>query len=493
MKTVQYFLTVMLIGSWQFVLAQSFVEKVQNPSLIGSNDGDISFADIDDDMDLDMLITGYDWNRTSGRSVRSTRLYLNDGFGNYTEDTLSAFLGVVNSATEFADVDGDSDMDLMISGAGRDRMITNLYHNDGSGRFTKAVDTPFEQVGNGDLAFGDFDGDQDQDLIIFGYNDQSISSTKLYINDGQGKYTEKSASFDSISDGSISIVDVDNDQDMDVFLQGWKDIGGPTSQLYINDGNANFTPSTGTSFELLEQGEAIFTDVNKDQYSDLLLIGKNDDNKEVFASIYLNDGSANFTKLQHSGIQGRTGVSVAFADLDRDSDLDVVMIGNDTNHHQRTELYLNDGFGTFSIAQGMPFVDLSYGSVALADVDGDTDVDIVIAGTDSSNKEHVKLYINQDTTLSIRTVNRPLSLQLGLFPNPAQGNYLNIQSSFANGGQAIVSLYNLQGILISEKPWSVQKGENHLKLDISDTPAGHYLLEVIHHRQRGTTKVIIQQ
>ena len=125
----------------------------------------------------------------------SSILYTNDGVGNFSEAIDEFFEGVRTSSVAFSDIDGDNDLDVLISGefisfSG----ITRLYINDGDGIFSEAVNNPFTEVYSGKVAFADVDGDGDEDVLVTGLMaDNTVTHTaKLYLNNGQGVFTELS-------------------------------------------------------------------------------------------------------------------------------------------------------------------------------------------------------------------------------------------------------------------------------------------------------------
>jgi len=80
----------------------------------------------------------------------------------------------------------------------------------------------------------------------------------------------------------------------------------------------------------------------------------------------------------------------ALGDLDGDGDLDLVTAGRDGNGNTPTEIWFNDGNGTFSNTQGIS--GLNVRDVALGDLDGDGDLDLVL-GVEGANR----VYLNDGT------------------------------------------------------------------------------------------------
>ena len=176
----------------------------------------IDFADIDGDNDLDLILTG-----TNISGSGEAKLYTNDGLGNFTEVIGTPFIGVRYGAVAFADIDNDGDEDLFISGSmGGTNYASKVYTNDGLGNFTEVIGTSFIGVSKGSVTFTDVDNDNDLDLLIAGKTLDS-TKTRLYTNDGLGNFTELSnMPFDGIEDGGIASADIDGDNDQDIMIIG---------------------------------------------------------------------------------------------------------------------------------------------------------------------------------------------------------------------------------------------------------------------------------
>ncbi|MFQ5652008.1 MAG: choice-of-anchor D domain-containing protein, partial [bacterium] len=131
-------------GSGTFVLI--------DPATVGiserARDG-ITFGDIDNDGDLDMVF-GSDPNGA---------LYRNNGDGTFT--FLQAFTGTEGYMGGFADLDNDGDLDLLFAG-------DNLcYLNDGTGTFTSGPALPTTGIGDPRaVGFADIDNDGDLDFAF---------------------------------------------------------------------------------------------------------------------------------------------------------------------------------------------------------------------------------------------------------------------------------------------------------------------------------------
>uniref|UniRef100_UPI0024A944F7 FG-GAP repeat domain-containing protein n=1 Tax=Phaeodactylibacter xiamenensis TaxID=1524460 RepID=UPI0024A944F7 len=246
------------------LFAQGFTEL--NTMLEAVSESSVAFADVDGDMDQDVLITG-----ESQAGGRVAKLYKNDGAGQYTEVS-TPFLGVVNGSSAFADVDGDMDQDVLITGGILNQQLpfAQLYTNDGSGTFT-ALTTPIIGVADGAVAFADIDGDMDQDVIVTGRLSDFTQVAKLYVNNGSNQFSEVTTPFTGVRSGSVNFADVDGDMDQDLMITG-QTSSGSVASLYINDGNGQFTESSNT-FPGVRFSSVAFADVDGDADQDLLLTG----------------------------------------------------------------------------------------------------------------------------------------------------------------------------------------------------------------------------
>jgi len=367
----------------------NFSEVIDTP-FKGIKFGSIAFSDTDGDSDMDLLITGNFQSPADATAI----LYLNDGQGNFAEPT--PFEPVRVGTIAFSDIDGDNDEDLLITGENNfDAPTAKLYLNEGMGNFTEIVNTPFEEINMGSMAFADVDGDGDEDVLLTGRNSSDIRIAKLYTNDGLGNFIEVMGTpFEPVWRSTIAFSDVDGDNDEDVMIIGQNSDFQNISKLYLNDGQGNFTEVVNTPFEGVDSGTIAFADVDGDNDNDVLITGRNI-NFQFISKLYLNDGQGNFSEVVNTPFEGVVSGTIAFADVDGDNDEDVLMKGDLTGiGSMLTKLYINDGQGNFSEMLDTPFEESGYGSIVFADVDGDNDEDVLMTGYRNDNKAISKLYIN---------------------------------------------------------------------------------------------------
>ncbi|ADR23423.1 hypothetical protein MATR_27270 [Marivirga tractuosa] len=419
------------------------------PAFEPTDEGDIAYADVDGINGLDVLITG-----SNNANDPIAKLYINDGNGNYTEKTGTPFIGVTESSVTFADIDGNGSQDVVISGLDNtSQPITKLYTNDGDGNFTEDATANFEGVRGSEIAFADLDGVNGPDLLISGLNASSVLITNLYLNDGSGSFTTKSTIFKKITRGSIAFADVDGDNDLDVALSG---NGVPAAfpnqtpaertEIYLNDGSANFTLLSGTPFEGLLDSDLSFEDVDDNNSQDLLISGSNSSNQPV-TKLYINDGSASFTESSEI-FDALKFSAVAFADVNSANGPDLLISGTNSIGDEVTRLYLNDGSGGFPGGSGS-FTNISNGSVAFLDIDGDASLDLIISGKNSSGNPITEIYANDGTGVLTLASGTPFE---GVFKSAAafadvdnDGNQDVIITGDDNANNGIAKLYSNDG------------------------------------------------
>lgn len=209
-------------------------------------------------------------------------------------------------------------------------------------------------------ALGDLDGDGDLDALTTNWYS---GENALWWNDGNGFFTAGGQSL-SRNNEAVTVGDLDNDGDLDVVFGGTMFYTENSMHLWLNDGEGSFSP--GQEFGYVEEGpdDLALGDLNGDGFLDLLAAEHNES-----TVVWLNDGNASFVD---SGVTlgDVKAWQAALADVDGDGDLDAWLAG------EPHSLWLNDGQAGFTQSGG-PLHD--GGTVDLGDLDGDGDLDALLA------------------------------------------------------------------------------------------------------------------
>ncbi|MEM8962894.1 MAG: CRTAC1 family protein [Acidobacteriota bacterium] len=394
----------------------------------GDGDSDVFFVDSN-------VLPGY-----TGPTPRS-RLLRNDGPTRFVDVTDASGIEVTSYGMGAypADIDNDGDFDLYISAFGADQM----FRNNGNGSFTdisaqSGVDDPRWSTA---AAFLDGDGDGDLDLYVARYVDFTLDNNKpcglldkglrsychpdvyegevdsYYRNRGDGTFENASATagITAVSEiepgkglGAVAS-DLDGDGALDVYV---------ANDMTVNfqlqgKGDGTFEDValfTGTAVSDLGENEAGMGigigDVDANGHFDLFVTHLDLQTN----ALYANQGSGIFADRRFVSKLGepslyKVGFGTAFADLDHDTDLDVVVAnghiihnieqwGNGSTYKQANQIFENLGDGSFAEAEaGLEAVRSSRG-LALGDLDLDGDLDLLI----TNNDDRAEIYENQTRT-----------------------------------------------------------------------------------------------
>ena len=320
---------------------------------------------------------------------------------------------MIGAGAALADLDGDDDLDLYLVQSGRvDRMIEDelsanrLYLNRGDGYF----DTVTDGGGAGDrgygmgVATGDYDNDGDTDLYV-----TNLGANVLLNNDGHGRFTDVTAQA-NVGDPSWStaatFLDLDGDGDLDLFVVNYlhwtRDIEqdcfgsaffitycGPTvydapamDRLYRNDGDGTFTDITAEAGINVAFGNGlgvVGADFNGDGRTDIFVA-----NDTLVNQLWINLGNMRFAEecmlwscaMDSEGYE-KAGMGVAAADIDDDSDTDLLVVNLEM---QSDSFFRNEGTYFYDMTQQLGLAPVSMRhtrfGVTLADFDNDGRLDI---------------------------------------------------------------------------------------------------------------------
>ncbi|NND26343.1 MAG: CRTAC1 family protein, partial [Flavobacteriaceae bacterium] len=307
----------------------TFVEEVLITPAITYNTKQVNWVDIDNDGDKDLFVT----SDTDGN-----RLFENTGSMTLVDITTTAGIPTGNLYTygaSWGDYNNDGFLDVYISNRDEVGFSTPnyLYRNNGDHTFTDVSTT----VGlNTDAhssfcsAFFDMDNDGDQDLFVA--NDRNIYPNFLYKNNGDGTFTDISASSGAgiyMDAMSATIGDYNHDGWMDIYITNTFE-----GNVFLrNNGNETFqdvATSTGTEFNAIGWG-SLFFDAENDMDLDIYVSGKLDGNPSLIPyAFYENHNDGTFSEPSPTGFESDNSSSYANAtgDFNNDGLFDIV-VSND--------------------------------------------------------------------------------------------------------------------------------------------------------------------
>jgi len=196
------------------LLALTFTE-IGSGSLEGVLFTSTSLGDIDNDGDLDLILTGQ-----SIGYIRVSRIYTNDGAGGFVESNPGSIENLLRSTTSLGDIDNDGDLDLILTG-NNGSPVSRIYTNNGNGVYSETGAGTLDGVYFSSTTLGDIDNDGDLDLVLTGYNGSSLRVSRVYTNEGGGIFIENdiaTANIEGLLRSSTSMGDIDNDGDLDLII-----------------------------------------------------------------------------------------------------------------------------------------------------------------------------------------------------------------------------------------------------------------------------------
>jgi len=194
----------------------------------------LSVGDLDRDGDLDIVAV------EGGVGVE---FYTNNGNGSFRAGGFQIDPPPIVESIRAADFNGDGYADLIGDTSFRssqgDVLRLGVFLNDWAGRLRHVqtipiADTSFLQ----DLEVADVDGDGDLDVL-----EVNLTQSVLLVNDGTGRFTESTGALPpriAYASGA-AFGDVDGDGDLDLYLGTGVYYVGPEDHLYLNDGQGRFT------------------------------------------------------------------------------------------------------------------------------------------------------------------------------------------------------------------------------------------------------------
>ncbi|GIX01020.1 MAG: hypothetical protein KatS3mg111_4352 [Pirellulaceae bacterium] len=317
------------------------------------------------DYDLDGLMDVYFCNghplqsgEVAGQSIPGNAMFRNISRSGLAFSRVSAMsradVRAYSLGVTAADYDNDGFPDLAISNYGKN----TLLHNNGDGTFTEVTGTAGiddEQRFSAGINFADVDGDGDLDLFIANYVDFTLErhrevapgafpyppgpkdfphlADSLYVNQGDGTFRNASreSGIGLVAGPSMGSIagDFDRDGDVDLFVC----CDGMPNHLFENDGSGRFVESAfvwGVALDATGAANGSMgvdaADLNGDGYDDFLVTDYTRQWPMLFLSLDrgVYEDAARRTQIG-AMVAPHVNWTAALFDVDNDGDLDALI------------------------------------------------------------------------------------------------------------------------------------------------------------------------
>ena len=445
-----------------------FITSVwQNIVIIGGGDdplhgaSSIEFADIDDDSDLDLF-----WGDFFSKSI-----YVIENFGTATVPDMQRVSDIypVNADSvytsgfnmpRFADIDADGNLDLFVSVLYDPTVPQSLMflQNNGTPQtanhqlitddYLKTLD-----VGNNsEPVFVDIDNDNDLDMFI-GSLKNPIGSIIFFENVGTSLSPDfllvDSTYFDITSDLSVtqSFGDIDNDGDYDLLIGRFNgtlslfiNSGTPTTPLF--SGGAILRNNNGDSIDVGSLATPFLIDIDNDFDLDLIIGGLNGK-----FNFYENTGSPSIYEFTANSLYfdtldiGDNSTPFLF-DYDENGTLDLFSGSRKGDFYY----FINNGSNTvpiWTLVTTKLLPDNFGGNTfpCFVDIDNDTDTDLLLGNV----KGGLYLYINYEISgIDEGKITPVNNFEISAYPNPFNPE-TKVRIELSIGQDLEIDVFNLLG------------------------------------------------
>ena len=340
----------------------------------------VALADLDNDGDVDLIGGGLYENGSIDNGAVTIRR--NNGSGTFGAAEIILFTNPnfvshpKEITTGFINADGFADIVAAVpSGRAIEGFV--VVNSNGSGGFNTPVYYEASQQ-TFDVAVVDLDKEGHGDVITVA---NSSAAVTVHKNLGNGSFPVLTRyEVASLSD-AVESADIDNDGDIDIVVNGEVDVSSldPVVKILKNNGNGTFAPAIDYT-PARNFADMKLRDINGDGFVDLIFAPDANDPPYHFGTA-LNLGNGTFAPTVVTEVFSCGDGTIDAADLDGDGDLDIVLTEEEGCPGIEPHIFIfrNDGNQNFVRMPDIVLPGMLPHGLALADVTGDGNIDIITA------------------------------------------------------------------------------------------------------------------
>jgi hypothetical protein len=365
----------------------------------------VAVKDVNGDGKPDLLVANICAFSCSGIGV--VGVLLGNGDGTFQAPVSYNSGGYNADSVAVADVNGDGRPDLVVANECDNdghcmKGLVGVLLGNGDGTFQAAVSYPSGESYAVSIAVADVNGDGKPDLLVANLCAAVVAdcayggtgSIGVLLGNGDGTF-QAAVNYDSGGENANSIVvaDVNGDGKLDLLVSNGDPLslsGGGVVGILLGNGDGTFQVAVVYSTGGDGAASLAVGDVNGDDKLDLVVA--NGCNVGTICSngvlgVVLSDGGGSFQAAPNYDSGGYIATSTAVADVNGDGKLDVIVANQcatfancpSASNGSVAGVLLGKGNGTFRAVVGYPAGGYEAESIAVADVNGDGKLDLLVA------------------------------------------------------------------------------------------------------------------
>jgi hypothetical protein len=414
----------------------------------------VAIADLDNDNKLDIAVANY--------GNDSIIVLLGDGNGNFSDQNITFFNSSNSNPYSIAISDFNADNRSDIAVVNFDFNYVDIILNYRNYSFlSQTTYTTNIDSDPASVVIADLNNDNQLDIIVANAGNNNVD---IFLGYGNGTFSNETI-YSTLNDSgiySVTVGDFNNDNQPDIVVTNYR---AYNISVFLGYGNGSF--SNPTNFSTGNDSEPYAVDIgdfNNDNRLDIVVANFGSENLGVF----LGYGNGTFfSQVIYSTGSGSGPHSVATGDFNNDSQLDIVVANYVANN---VGVFLGHGDGTFSNQTTYSTdYDSRPSSIAVGDFNNDNRSDIIVTNSGTGTISLFLGYGNgafsSQITFSIGSSSDPWSITIGDFNNDSRldvavansgTNNVGIFLGYGNGSFSSQATYSTGS---SSNPWSVAVGD----------------------------------